>query len=118
MNVETIREYCLRKPGATEDLPFGDEALAIRVGGKMFALIKIGKGPPRVNLKCDPALALHLRRKYPAAVIPGFHMNKRHWNTVIPNGTVPDEEIFRMIDHSYEMVLRGLSRSKREQSTV
>lgn len=112
MNAEAVREYGLRKAGATEDLPFGDEALAIRVGGRMFALIKIGKDPPRVNLKCDPALAVQLRRKY-AAVTPGYHMNKAHWNTVALDGSVPEEAIREMIDHSYDIVLRHLSRAER-----
>ena len=113
MNAEAVREYCRRKPHATEDLPFGDGALAIRVGGKMFALIILDKDPPRVNLKCDPALALRLRQKYPALVIPGFHMNKRHWNTVVLDGSIPDEDLRGMIDHSYKMVLRSLSRRER-----
>lgn len=113
MNAEAVREYCLRKAGATEDLPFGDEALAIRVRGKIFALIKLGNAPPRVNLKCDPALAKGLREKYPGAVVPGFHMNKSHWNTVMLDGSIPEGEIRGMIDHSYERVLGSLSRAER-----
>ncbi|MDD5094725.1 MAG: MmcQ/YjbR family DNA-binding protein [Dehalococcoidia bacterium] len=113
MNSASIRTYCLQKKGSAEDLPFGDEVLAIKVAGKMFALIKIREGTTTVNLKCDPALALELRRKYPS-VKPGYHMNKQHWNTVEIDGTVPEEEVFKMIDHSYDLVVRGLKRSERD----
>ncbi|MBM3133461.1 MAG: MmcQ/YjbR family DNA-binding protein [Chloroflexi bacterium] len=109
MNVESLRSYCLGKEGATEDLPFGADALAIRVADRMFALIKIGRGALSVNLKCDPALAVELRKKYPS-VTPGYHMNKTHWNTVALDGSIPDGEIRDMIDHSYEMVLKGLKK--------
>lgn len=113
MDAESLRYYCLHKKGATEDLPFGDDALVLKVAGKMFALIKIGTEAPRVNLKCDPALALELRRKHPT-VTPGYHMNKIHWNTVELDGSLPDEKILEMVDHSYDLVVKGLKKSDRE----
>ncbi len=112
MNPESVRRYCLSKKGATEDLPFGDDVLTVRIAKKMFALIMIGNEEPRVNLKCDPALAIELRRKHPA-VIPGYHMNKQHWNTVQLDGSVPEAEIREMIDHSYALVVKGLKKADR-----
>ncbi len=100
MNVE---EYCLSLPGVVEDYPFGDGVAVFKVGGKMFALTSPAGKPTSVNLKCDPALAVSLRQTYPA-VTPGYHMNKTHWNTVELDGGVPDEELARWIEHSYELV--------------
>ena len=113
MNSESLRRYCLTKKGATEDLPFDADTLVIKVANKMFALIPSEGDIPRINLKCDPALALELRRKYPA-VTPGYHMNKQHWNTVRIDGSIPENEIVEMIDHSYGLVVRGLKKSERE----
>lgn len=108
-----LRNYCLRKKGAIEDLPFGDDVLVIKVLSKMFALVKVENGIDRVNLKCNPALAQELRRKY-ESIEPGYHMNKQHWNTVYLNGDVPEEEILGMIDHSYDLVVKGLKRAEKE----
>lgn len=102
MNVETLRNYCLSKKNAVESFPFGDDTLVFKINGKIFALANLD-GDPTVNLKCDPALALELREEHPC-VIPGYHMNKRHWNTIILDGSVPDSLIFGWIDHSYELV--------------
>jgi predicted DNA-binding protein (MmcQ/YjbR family) len=110
MNSAELRYYCLNKKGATEDLPFGPETLVLKVGGKMFALI-FGEDVPRINLKCDPAMAMELRRKYPS-VKPGYHMNKQHWNTVEVNGSILEREVLNMIDHSYELVVKGLKKSE------
>jgi predicted DNA-binding protein (MmcQ/YjbR family) len=106
MDAESFREYCLDKPGATEDTPFGPDNLVFKVGGKMFALLAIDAVPSAVNLKCDPDLALELRDRY-EDVQPGYHMNKKHWNTVILEGGVPDAQLRTMIDHSYELVTRA-----------
>lgn len=112
MNFDTLRSYLLEKPGAVEDFPFDTVTLVIKVSGKMFALVGINDDPLRLNLKCDPAKAEFLRERY-QAVIPGYHMNKRHWNTVILNGSIPDAEIHSMIDDSYALVVQGLPKSKR-----
>ena len=102
MNAEILREYCLSREDAEECFPFGEDTLVYKINGKIFALINLD-GDLSINLKCDPALALELREKYPA-VSPGYHMNKKHWNTVIADGSIPDAEIFRFIDHSYNLV--------------
>jgi predicted DNA-binding protein (MmcQ/YjbR family) len=111
MDSEAFREYCLSKPNATESTPFGEDNLVFKVGGKMFALLSLDEVPPRVNLKCDPDLALELRDRY-EEVRPGYHMNKRHWNTVVISG-VPEKELREMIDHSYTLVVSGLPRATR-----
>jgi len=102
MNIETIREYCISKTGVTEGFPFGEDTLVFKKGDKIFALVNL-EGELNLNLKCDPAFAIELRERYPS-VIPGYHMNKKHWNTVIIDGTIPDNEIFSWIDHSYDIV--------------
>ena len=114
MNVESFRDYCLRKPAATEDTPFGPEDIVFKVEGKMFAIAALDEVPPRVNLKCDPDLALELRDRY-EQVTAGYHMNKKHWNTVVLEGVIPEREIRKMIDHSYELVVQSLPRAKREK---
>jgi predicted DNA-binding protein (MmcQ/YjbR family) len=111
MHLESFREYCLSKPEATEDMPFGEDVLVFRVGGKMFALAALDEIPATANLKCDPDLALELRDRY-EQVQPGYHMNKKHWNTVEIGGGIPDVELRRMIDHSYELVVKRLPRAK------
>jgi len=104
MNIETVRDYCLSKSGATESFPFGDDTLVFKVGGKIFVLANL-EGDLTLNLKCDPSLALELRERY-SSVIPGFHMNKKHWNTILLDGSIPDKEVLSWIDHSYELVDR------------
>jgi predicted DNA-binding protein (MmcQ/YjbR family) len=103
---------CLAKPGSAEDYPFGDGAAVFKVAGKMFALVPLGGSPGSVSLKCDPDLAAELRQTYPA-ITPGYHLNKRHWNTVTLDGSVPEEEVLELIDHSYELVVARLSRAER-----
>src|ERR1700719_1926389 len=115
MDVESLREYCLAKPGATEDTPFGEDVLVFKVAGKIFALASLDEVPARANLKCDPDLALELRDRY-EQVQPGYHMNKKHWNTVEIESGIPDNEIRKMIDHSYELVVSSLPKSKRVRS--
>jgi predicted DNA-binding protein (MmcQ/YjbR family) len=102
MNIEILREYCLGKKNGTESFPFGDDTLVFKAGGKIFALVNL-EGDLSINLKCEPSFALELREKYPS-VIPGYHMNKKHWNTVILDGSIPDREVFSWIDHSYNLV--------------
>jgi predicted DNA-binding protein (MmcQ/YjbR family) len=115
-----LRAYCAEKAGATESYPFDEATLVFKVMGKMFALMPFGPyeandhdGPPRINLKCEPALAEVLRNTYDA-VQPGYHMDKRHWNTVIVDGSIPADEIYEMIDHSYDLVVGSLKKADRE----
>ncbi len=112
MNIEDLRDYCLGKKGVTEELPFDEDTLVFKVKGKMFLLTDL-EDPTSVNLKCDPLKAVELREQFPA-VIPGWHMNKKHWNTVLLDGSIPDEMIFRWIDDSYELVVAKLTRKERE----
>jgi predicted DNA-binding protein (MmcQ/YjbR family) len=114
MDLAQFREYCLSKPHATEGTPFGPDVLVFKVGGKMFALAALDKVPATVSLKCDPDLALDLRDRY-AQVKPGYHINKKHWNTVEIETGIPDAELRKMIDHSYELVVRTLPKVKREK---
>ena len=103
MNVESLREYCISKKSVTESFPFDYETLVFKVSGKIFALVSL-EGDLSINLKCDPVLALELRERY-SAVTPGYHMNKKHWNTVVLDGSIADKEILSWIDHSYELVV-------------
>ena len=113
MNLEELRAYCLQKKGASIDFPFDDVTMVLKVGGKMFILIAIDSYPLTINLKCDPFIAEGLRERY-NAVIPGYHMNKNHWNTVIIDKTISDEIIKDMIDDSYELVFSKLSKKNKE----
>lgn len=111
MDLAEFREYCLSKPGSSEQVPFGPDVLVFKVGGKMFALAALDEMPATVNLKCDPDLALDLRDRY-EQVTPGYHMNKKHWNTVEIEAGIPDVELRKMIDHSYELVIKRLPKAK------
>ncbi len=117
MDLAEFREYCLTKPGACEETPFGPDVLVFKVGGKIFALAALDEVPPRVNLKCDPDLALDLRDRY-EQVRPGYHMNKKHWNTVELASGIPDIELRKMIDHSYELVVKPLLKARTNQRRV
>lgn len=114
MNIEAFRDYCLAKKGVTEELPFGPDALVFKVMGKMFALSALDRLPPQVNLKCDPDRAILLREEHDGAIIPGYHMNKVHWNTVMLN-EVPPQLITEMIDHSYELVVSKLTKKLKSE---
>ncbi len=107
MNLEDFREYCLTKPKVTESTPFGPDTLVFKVGGKIFALASLDDVPTHVNLKCDPERALDLRDRY-EEVQPGYHMNKKHWNTIELGGRIPTAELRRLIDHSYDLVVASL----------
>lgn len=113
MNIEEIRDYCLAKPGVTEDMPFGEDTLVFRVGGKLFLLTSLSQGD-RFNVKCDPERATELREHH-TEIQPGYHMNKKHWNTVHTDGNLGRREICDMIDHSYNLVLKSLPKNIREQ---
>ena len=108
MNIEEYRDYCIAKPGVTEGFPFDETVLVFKVMGKMFALTDVDKFDG-VNLKCDPERTIELRESNPG-IAPGFHMNKSNWNTVSTDGSVDDPLFYELIDHSYEMVVRGLTR--------
>ena len=109
MNHKQIEDYILSKPGATLEYPFGAETAVYKVMDKMFALIAEGKVPVRLNLKCDPLLAKTLRERY-MSVQPGYHMNKKHWNSLILTGELSDQEVFDLVDLSYRLVTEGLSK--------
>jgi predicted DNA-binding protein (MmcQ/YjbR family) len=110
MDLAQFREYCLSKPHATEGTPFGPDVLVFKVGGKIFALAALDEVPTTVNLKCEPDWALDLRDRY-EQVRPGYHMNKKHWNAVEIDTGIPDPELRKMIDHSYELVAKSLPTS-------
>lgn len=109
MNIEEFREYCLSKKAVTESFPFDETTLVFKVAGKMFALTDI-EPPFSVNLKCDPERAIELRETY-ASVLPGYHMNKQHWNTIEVDGSIPDKLIYEWTDHSYDLVVQSLSKA-------
>ena len=106
MNVETIREYVLQKENVTEGLPFDEETLVIKVKNKMFLLLSLDETPLRFNVKCQPDKAIELREQYPQTVLPGYHMSKKHWNTIVLNGQLSSKIILQMIDDSYTLVAK------------
>lgn len=114
MTHKQIEEYLLVKPGARLDYPFGKEAAVYKVHDKMFAIIREGKTPVQISLKCDPLLAETLRNKY-ESVMPGYHLNKRHWNTVVLTGQLADDEVFDLINHSYNLVVESLPLKEQKQ---
>lgn len=116
MDIEALREYCLSKAETTEGFPFDDSTLVFKVAGKMFALISLQKweiGKKNINLKCDPEKAISLREKY-TAIFPGYHMSKKHWNTVdVSDAEISDDFLKTLIDHSYDCVISSFSQKKR-----
>lgn len=119
MNIESLRDYCLKKPSVTEDFPFDEHVLVFKVCGKMFALTSLKKwesGDHSINLKCDPNYAIELRTEYPDEVFPGYHMDKKHWNTVVVDGPNLSEKLLKhLINHSYELVVSKLPKKDRIQ---
>lgn len=113
MDIETLQQYCLSKPGVTEGFPFGEDVLVFKVMGKIFLLVPLNTSPLQFNAKCDPVKAVELRETY-ADVQPGYHMNKQHWNTVVVNGSIPATVIRSMIDDSYQLVVHTLPKKDRE----
>jgi predicted DNA-binding protein (MmcQ/YjbR family) len=113
MNIESLREYCLSLKGVTESFPFGEDTLVFKIGGKIFALTNL-EGPLSVNLKCEPLKAIELREKYPQ-VVAGYHMNKKHWNTIHIDNYLPDRLICSWIDDSYQLVIASLPQKLRKE---
>lgn len=113
MHIEAIRSYCLGKKGVSEAFPFDEETLVFKVLGKIFLLAPLERVPSQVNLKCDPLRALELRESYDGIVIPGYHMNKKHWNTLYIE-QLPDKLVQELIDHSYNLVVAGLPKKQRK----
>lgn len=113
MDIESYRAYCLGKPCVTEEFPFDENVLVFKVLGKMFALTDV-EAFESINLKCDPEMAIELRETYPA-VIPGYHMNKRHWNTILMDGSVPDSLVKDWIDLSFQLVVDKLPKKEKEK---
>lgn len=111
MNLEAFRKHCLSKKGVTEEFPFGEETLVYKVMGKMFALTDV-ESFESVNLKVDPEMGEELREKY-ASVQPGYHMNKKHWITVLIDGSIPDKMVLNWVDNSYQLVASALTKSQK-----
>jgi len=105
MDIEQFRDYCLSKPDVEEGLPFGGDVLVFKVQGKMFCLTVLDNAEFTFNVKCDPEKAIELREQYPA-VMPGYHMNKKHWNTIIVDGTLSNDFLRQCIDDSYSLVYK------------
>ena len=114
MDLGGLRAHCLAKPGVDESYPFGPGALVMKVAGKVFAIVGEDDRPLTVSLKCEPDIAIVLRERH-AAVTPGYHLNKRHWNTVALDGSVPEVKVFDWIDDSYDLVVEGLPRPVRAE---
>jgi predicted DNA-binding protein (MmcQ/YjbR family) len=113
MNIEQLRDYCIALPAVTEEFPFGPETLVFKVKGKVFLLCGLDREPLQFNVKCDPDTAVELREQYDA-VRPGYHMNKKHWNTVLVNGSLSLQQLRQMIQDSYKLVVQSLPRKERE----
>lgn len=114
MHIESLRDYCLGKPGTEEQLPFGPDTLVFKVNNKIYLLVGLASEGLRFNVKCDPQKAIELREEYPC-VLPGFHMNKAHWNTVMADGSVPDSLLKEWIDHSYDLV-SGKTKTRKKKA--
>jgi len=115
MDIEYFRKYCLSKAGVEECLPFDEHTLVFKLMGKMFALTSLVRQPLQVNLKCDPSRAIELRETYPEEIFPGFHMNKKHWNTIILEGDLGITFVKEMIDQSYDLVKKKLTKTLKEE---
>lgn len=113
MDAELIREYCLKKKQATEGFPFGTDTLVFKVKEKIFLLLSLNHASVHFNIKCNPGVAIELREQY-QNIVPGYHMNKRLWNTVIVDGTIPKKLIMELIDNSYNLVVSALSKKQQE----
>lgn len=114
MNIEQLRDYCISKPGVEETLPFGPDTLVYKVEGKIFLLTGLDSEQLRFNVKCDPATAVELREEF-ACVLPGYHMNKKHWNTIVVDGSVSSRQLKDWIDHSYQLVVESLPQKRKKK---
>ena len=115
MTAAQLRKLCLSFPGAYEDFPFGPETSVFKVEKKLFAISALSASPLNVSLKCEPELAEELRGAYPGAVVPGYHLNKRHWNTVMCDGSLPDLMVRDMVEDSYDLIVAAMPRAVRER---
>ncbi|WP_034260508.1 MmcQ/YjbR family DNA-binding protein [Altibacter lentus] len=115
MNVEEFREYCLSKKGVTESFPFDDVTLVFKVMGKIFTICGLERLPPQANLKCDPERAVALREEYDGLILPGYHMSKIHWNTVLIDSNLPHDLLLELIDHSYDLIVSKLPKKVQEE---
>ena len=113
MNIETFRDFCLTLPHTTEDMPFGEDFLVFRICNRIFALTNLEHIPVSVSLKCDPERAIELREQYPDKIVAGYHLNKKHWNTILLE-SLPEVLIKEMVQHSYEQVLAKVPKKERE----
>lgn len=104
MDIERLREYALSLPGVEETMPFGPDNVVFKVNGKMFCLLSLDTHPVQFNVKCDPEVAIELREQHPTAILPGYHMNKKHWNTVVADGSLPSKQLQQFIYDSYALV--------------
>jgi predicted DNA-binding protein (MmcQ/YjbR family) len=104
MDIETLRDYIIQKPLVTESFPFGEETLVFKVNNKIFLLASLEGSPLQFNVKCDPDYAIELREEYPENILPGYHMNKKHWNTIIVDGHLPKKLLLQFVDDSYKLV--------------
>lgn len=104
MDIETLRSYALSKPNAEESFPFGNETLVFKINNKIFLLTGLDAHPLQFNVKCNPDKAIELREEYPTSVLPGYHMNKKHWNTIVIDGSLSNKKLQSFIDDSYELV--------------
>ncbi|HVX25836.1 MAG TPA: MmcQ/YjbR family DNA-binding protein [Parafilimonas sp.] len=114
MNIEMLREYCLSKKSVTEDFPFGETTLVFRIKNKIFLLVSLDANPLQFNAKSEPGKAIELREQYDA-IQPGYHMNKKHWNTIVIDGSIPSALIKEMIDDSYNLIVESLPKKLREE---
>ncbi|MCK5169882.1 MAG: MmcQ/YjbR family DNA-binding protein [Bacteroidales bacterium] len=117
MNIEEFRDYCLSKKGVTEELPFDETTLVYKVLGKMFALTDTDD-EFKIALKCDPEKVVDLREQFPETVLPGYHFNKKHWNTVVIDGTIPEKLLYEWIDESYILVVNKLPKTKQQELEI
>ena len=115
MHIEDFRNKCLSKKGVTESFPFDEHTLVFKVMGKMFAICGLERIPLQVNLKCDPERSVELRTQYDGLILPGWHMSKLHWNTVIIDSNLPPKLILELIDHSYDLIVSGLTKKLKEE---
>lgn len=114
MDIETLRQYCLSKKAVTEGLPFGDTVLVFKVAEKMFALMPLDTEGCRVSLKCDPEYAIELREQYPDEIVAAYHMSKKHWNSVVCDGTLSNRFVQELINHSYDLVVKSLPKATKQ----
>ncbi|WP_196885468.1 MmcQ/YjbR family DNA-binding protein [Aureivirga sp. CE67] len=114
MNIEALREYCIGKPNVSEGFPFDEKTLVFKVAGKVFAITTLDEYPMKVNLKCDPEKAIEYRETYDE-ITSGYHMNKKHWNTIDFEGKLSNEFLKHLIDHSYDSVILGLTKKEKQE---